>query len=142
MSPAQITGQISGQITGQISSQIYGLPPGVKPLDPPPAYAGVGLPPQQHRFLPEADRPLAPLDPRGLVPLGFADGRLDGAGGATHELPLPPDHRPLPAADVPLAPLTGVDHGAGVIGAGGTATPTGLAPLPVADLPPGVAVVA
>ena len=135
MSPAQITGQSSGQITGQISSQIYGLPPGVKPLDPPPAYAGVGLPPQQHRFLPEADRPLAPLDPRGLVPLGFADGRLDGAGGATHGLPLPPDHRPLPAADVPLAPLTGVDRGAG-----GTAT--GLAPLPVADLPPGVTVVA
>jgi hypothetical protein len=118
-----------------------GLPPGVTPLDPPPRYGGAGLPPQ-HRFLPEADRPLAPL-----APLGFVDGRFDGAGGATHGLPLPPHHRPLPAADFPLAPLTGVDHGAGVFSAGGT----GLAPLrhgplpavlPAADLPPGVTVVA
>ena len=130
-----------GQITGQITGQISGLPPGVTPLDPPPTYAGAGLPPQQHRFLPEADRPLAPLAP--LAPLGFVDGRFDGAGGATLGLPLPPHHRSLPAADVPLAPLTGADHGAGhnvVIGAGGTAT--GPAPLPVADLPRGVTVVA
>ena len=131
MSPGQITGQISGPPPGVTPLDPppgyggAGLPPGVTRLDPPPSYGRDGLPPQ-HRFLPEADRPLAPL--------GVVDGQFDGAGGATHGLPLPPHHRPLPAAGFPLAPLTGVDHGAGVFGA--------FAPLPAADLPPGVTVVA